>query len=534
MTAPACVGRYEIVRRLGKSMTDVYLAIDTVENRKVALKLIRTGGDPVSRLVLEAERRGAEIQRQLRALDPRMVEIYNFGDEGEWFFVAMQYVEGRNLSEVLHAEGRIDPVRAATIALEICEQLAKFHAWHSPVVHGDIKPSNIHLGCHDTVRLLDFGIAKKLREDRDDTNHNFGSPSYCSPERLTRSAVDPHSDLWAVGATLYELLAGAPPYQADNTRKLESLIRSRRAPRALPPGCPPALQAIVSKALAPDPRQRYGSARQFQADLQAFLEHRPTAAEQGRRAGWAANSTIEAARACFHRATQTLARARKRIGVSPAGAVGWFALGMTMWVGGTIAWEAWHARKVAAAAPKPAPTATVALAPAISPTPRLPEDELPKLYAAAGRQILEAYRHSSDPSLHDFDWHKAELYLERAAELGGSDDTVQGQLALCRGYAALERLSGEPYSRTAAMQLRLYARGQFTIAAQKMPQSPDPHLALARVYVYSLPDVSKAMAEFDAAERLGAALGQREFAQQADAWRLQAARRRARRSYPWL
>ena len=80
------------------------------------------------------------------------------------------------------------------------------------------------------MRLLDFGIAKTLRADCDATFSHFGSPSYCSPERLTRSEIDQQSDLWAVGATLYQMLAGSPPYQAENTRKLESLIRSKRPP----------------------------------------------------------------------------------------------------------------------------------------------------------------------------------------------------------------------------------------------------------------------------------------------------------------
>src|SRR5690349_17612790 len=171
MVAPTRVGRYEIVRLLGKSMTEVYLAIDTVENRKTALKLIPSSNDPKKRLQLEAERRGAAIQKELQVVDPRMVEVYEVGDLDGYFYVAMQYVEGRTVSEVLRADSVVDPTRAAVIALEICEQLAKFHAWQSTVVHGDIKPSNVHLGPNDTVRLLDFGIAKTLRADRDATAH---------------------------------------------------------------------------------------------------------------------------------------------------------------------------------------------------------------------------------------------------------------------------------------------------------------------------------------------------------------------------
>src|SRR5207302_9849568 len=130
----------------------------------------------------------------------------------------------------------------------------------SSVVHGVIQPSNTHICPNDTVRLLDFGIAKTLRVDCNDTIHIFGSPSYCSPERLARSQVDQQSDLWAVGATLYEMLAGTPPYQAQNTRQLESLIRSKPPPRPLPSSCAVPFRAIVTKALAPHPAHRYGSA----------------------------------------------------------------------------------------------------------------------------------------------------------------------------------------------------------------------------------------------------------------------------------
>jgi serine/threonine-protein kinase len=224
MNPPTRIGRYEIIRRLSKSMTEVYLATDTLENRKVALKLIAHGDDRAMQLVVEAERRGAAIQKELHHLDPRMVEIYEYGDTDGYFFVAMEFIEGRTVADVLASDHVVDPYRAAVISLEICEQLSKIHSWESAVVHGDIKPSNIHLSFGDTVRLLDFGIAKMLRVDCNATVHQFGSPSYCSPERLTRAEVDPHSDLWALGATLYEMLAGVPPYQAEDTRKLEGLI----------------------------------------------------------------------------------------------------------------------------------------------------------------------------------------------------------------------------------------------------------------------------------------------------------------------
>jgi hypothetical protein len=152
----------------------------------------------------------------------------------------------------------------------------------------------------------------------------------------------------------------------------------------------------------------------------------------------------------------------------------------------------------------------------------MPKDNLPALYTAAGERILAAYRNSTDPVLQDFDWHKAEVCLERAVELGSGDNRTVGMLALARGYATLERLSGGEYSEAAARPLRLMAFQQFTLAAQKLPHDPDPHLALARVYVYSLPNLEKALAEFGAAEQVGAAMGRREIEQQADAYRIRA------------
>ncbi len=527
MTAPLKIGRYEIVRRIGRSMTDVYLAIDTVENRKAALKLVKT--DSASRLVLEAERRGAAIQREMFALDPRVVEIYEYGDADGYFFVAMQYVEGRNLAELLRVEHAMDANRAAVIALEICEQLAKFHSWQSTVVHGDIKPSNIHIGDNDTVRLLDFGIAKTLRTGRDATAHNFGSPGYCSPERLVRSEVDQQSDLWAVGATLYEMLAGTPPYQAQDTRKLEALIRARRPPRALPAAVPRPLRLIVSKSLAREEAQRYRSAVEFMADLQAFLSHKPTLAEMERRSNWNPNATLDAARAALKKATRTVKQARRHWRL--IGAFGWFAAGMALWIAGALAWQSWQSLRAQPVAAKtvlkrPAViekagenSAETAVVKAVPPEPHI---DWAARYVAEADAILAAYRASSDPVLRNFDWHKAEIRLQDAADWGRVDDETLGKLALAKGYAALERLSTGEYSGIDAGKLRVQARADFEDAVKRMPQSADPRLALARIYVYSMPNLERALEEFRQAENLGVKFGPREIEEQADAWRIRA------------
>jgi hypothetical protein len=519
MMAPSKLGRYEIVRPIGRSMTDVYLAIDTVENRKAALKLIRPDEGSVAKLVMEAERRGAAIQKEIGGLDPRVVQIYDFGDLDGYFYVAMQYVEGRTLAEVLKADTVVDANRAAVIALEICEQLAKFHARQSAVVHGDIKPSNIHLGPNDTVRLLDFGIAKTLRSSGNATAHNFGSPSYCAPERLTRSQVDEQSDLWALGATLYEMLTGVPPYRAQDTHKLENLIRSKRPPRALPASCPRGLRAIVTKVLAPDPARRYETAAAMQADLQAFLEHRTTAAEMEQRAAWRNGATMIAACEALRKATRTLVRVRKTLKL--AGALAWFLVGMCLSIGGIKAWWVWREHRPAVAAKStPAKRTTPAARP-----PALPDS---RLYSEPAETIIAAYESAADPALDDFDWHKAEILLEHAVAAGDASAHTAGELALAKGYATLERLSSGDYSGGAAAQLSAEARVNFAKAEAALSGDPAPHLAMARLYVYTLPDTGKAMDEFAAAEKLGATLGRREVEQQGDAYRWRAQRLAAR------
>ncbi|MGH9667365.1 MAG: serine/threonine-protein kinase, partial [Bryobacteraceae bacterium] len=292
-------GRYEIVRKLGRSMTDVYLATDPAANRPVVLKLIEESKDEFTRLVIDAERRGAQIQRQLHEADRRILEIYDFGELNGCFFVTMEYFDGKNIAEILQTERRLAPERACRYALEVLSQLDRLHAFVSDldgrrraVVHGDIKPSNIQIGAQGEVRLLDFGIAKVITYTHNLTHHNLGSPTYCSPERLAKAQVDPQADLWALGVSLYEMVAGAPPYQAQSTRKLENLIQSRRPPRALPPDCPRALGAVVSKALAADLDRRYASAMEFESDLRALLEGRPTAAENERAPSWETNDTV--------------------------------------------------------------------------------------------------------------------------------------------------------------------------------------------------------------------------------------------------
>jgi serine/threonine protein kinase len=281
------IGKFEILRKLGRGgMADVYLAHDGDANRQVALKVIEIGADQEAQDTLAAERHGAILQARLCGIDPHVATVHEYGETDRFFFISMEHVEGEDLSTLL-GRGPLAPDRAIDIAIEVCSLLVTAHGLlltvegepHQGVIHGDLKPRNIRIVPDGRVKVLDFGIAKALSLTRKLTRNDFGSVAYASPERLETGEVDIHSDLWSVGVVLYEALTGRQPYQEVNTRRLEEVIRSRRAPPSLPSTCSPALQRVVARALTPDFARRYPTAADFKADLVALRENRPTIAD---------------------------------------------------------------------------------------------------------------------------------------------------------------------------------------------------------------------------------------------------------------
>jgi len=206
------IGKYEILRKLGRGgMADVYLAQDTGNERTVALKVIEDGPDADSHEAIEAERRGSQLQSRLADIDARVVRIFDIGDMDGYFGVAMEYVEGQDLADLMrHGPAPVDD--AVDIALAICQTLQNAHNLeveidgkeYRGIVHGDIKPKNIRIDMENRVRVLDFGIAKALSLSRKLTRNEFGSVPYASPERLESGEVNAMSDLWSLGVLLYE------------------------------------------------------------------------------------------------------------------------------------------------------------------------------------------------------------------------------------------------------------------------------------------------------------------------------------------
>src|SRR5215467_5668297 len=166
-------------------------------------------------------------------MDPHVVRVFDAGDADGYFYVAMEYIDGQDLHELMRG-GKLVPSFAVEVAIAVARTLESAHGlkvniggkdYHG-LVHGDIKPKNIRIDSHGEVRVLDFGIAKALSLSRRLTRNEFGSVPYASPERLETGEVDFGSDLWSLAVMLYEMLAGVQPFTAPGTEQLERRIRS--------------------------------------------------------------------------------------------------------------------------------------------------------------------------------------------------------------------------------------------------------------------------------------------------------------------
>ncbi|MEM1418534.1 MAG: serine/threonine-protein kinase, partial [Myxococcota bacterium] len=274
-------GRYHLVRRLGDGgMGSVYKAADRVLRRFVAVKLLhpRTAENPsaVERFVREA-RSSAAIGH------PNIIDILDFGLEGDRHFLVMEYLRGRSLSEALVEEGRLSIARACSIATHTLAGLAAAH--DRGILHRDLKPANLMLiallGDRDFVKVCDFGFAALVKPTvRIDEGKSLtpartlvGTPAYAAPERLRGDeSRDPRMDLYSLGVVLYEMLAGRRPFDAPTFRELALRVRNDPAPplRLHRPDIPPALEAVVARALSKSRDHRHGSAQELAAALVPF------------------------------------------------------------------------------------------------------------------------------------------------------------------------------------------------------------------------------------------------------------------------
>jgi serine/threonine-protein kinase len=274
-------GKYFVHHLLGRGgMADVYKATWLDADRPVAVKILRGSptADPLLACRFEREAHAASLLRH-----PHSTEILDFGtgDDGS-LYMAMELVPGRTLARVVSEEAPLDPPRAVHVAAQVLEALAAAHL-HG-IIHRDLKPANVMVAQRDGadfVKVLDFGIAI-LAEQADAearlTQHGmvYGTPAYMSPEQIRGDPVDARSDLYAVAAMLFEMLTGAPPFSAATPLALAAKHLTEPAP-AVDRGAaiPPALAAVVARALEKDPAQRPASADAMRRDLLASLGPQP-------------------------------------------------------------------------------------------------------------------------------------------------------------------------------------------------------------------------------------------------------------------
>ncbi len=268
------IGRYEIKSLIGAGgMGTLYLARDTNPNtyRLVALKLLNANLDSEDL----RERFGREA-RSLAALNhSNVVNIYDSGEYQYSPYIVMEYVRGETLAEKIARKAPLSIAQKLKLMSELCAGLA--HAHEAGIIHRDIKPANLMVDHHGRLKLLDFGIARgeagmtRFGPQVTQVNVRIGTPGYMSPEQIEGGEIDGRSDLFAVGAVLYELIAYREAFSGTTTRQIENkVLQSQPAPlTSVVPGLDPELESIVNKALAKDPSDRYQDAIQ----LESALEH---------------------------------------------------------------------------------------------------------------------------------------------------------------------------------------------------------------------------------------------------------------------
>jgi serine/threonine protein kinase len=572
------------------SFGTVWHARRTVDGRRVALKLVRRTGAADARERIDAERRGALLQRSFHDAHGLVPAVYDIGyDQDEDLFIAMELIEGGALADQI-GRGPLDPQVAAGHALAICAFLEKAHSFSTTIegdhydrlVHADLKPGHIFIRPAGDVIVLDFGIAKAMDKATPLTTNNWGTSAYMSPERLIDGRVDEQVDFWSVGIILYEMLAGHRPYRAFHApslkSQLERAIRGNAPREPLPASVPPALQAMVSKLLAYQPERRYRNATAIHADLDAYLAGgRPLALyEYDTPAttrvtadppvppddatmpvastdplpmlppplppplpGYVPPTTPLPASATTAPAPPVAPAAvtKKRSFVRRLlrAAVLLWALGVA--TAEATAWmQAERYRRAVAEIDGPALSAAEASYDRVSSSSPLKiglrmrvDAPLPLHLLALADRVIEDYRHDQ-PSLLLADWKQAEQAMRWALRIDPGSRDARARLQTCEAH--ILRITTRPGRSAAAQAAYRRAIDRFRAAARLDTDSYDAYLGISRVAVYGLvpADVDLAAESIKEAEKRGYTPGRRERAQLGDGYmrRADALRREAR------
>ena len=263
-------GRYEVVSHIGQGgMADVFLAVDTILNRQVAIKILRAdlSSDTVS--ILRFER---EAQAAASLAHPNIVEIYDVGEYKDHHYIVMEYIAGKTLKQVIRSRGPLVNEEAVDIMKQHCSAVAEAHS--RGIIHRDIKPQNVIVKADGSLKILDFGIATALGSVQlTQANNVMGSVHYLAPELAKGEPASFQSDIYALGIVLYEMLSGDVPYKADQA--VQVALKHMREPmpsvRAINSTVPQSLENIITRCTAKDPSLRYPNAEEMLVDVSTCL-----------------------------------------------------------------------------------------------------------------------------------------------------------------------------------------------------------------------------------------------------------------------
>lgn len=262
--------RYEIIKSIGEGgMANVYLAQDTILNRKVAIKVLR--GD-----LATDEKFIRRFQREALAASslshPNIVEMYDVGEDNGNYYIVMEYVEGRTLKQLLKKRGTLTLPEVIDIMLQLTDGIA--HAHDSYIIHRDLKPQNIMIADDGAIKITDFGIAMALNSTQlTQTNSVMGSVHYLPPEQASGKGSTTKSDIYSMGILFFELLTGKLPFKGENA--VEIALKHMKDPipsvRKINPNIPQSIENIVLKSTAKNPKNRYNDVKEMYNDLKTAL-----------------------------------------------------------------------------------------------------------------------------------------------------------------------------------------------------------------------------------------------------------------------
>lgn len=263
-------GRYEVISHIGQGgMADVFLALDSILNRQVAIKILRADLSQDTVSILRFER---EAQAATALSHPNIVEIYDVGDYKGHHYIVMEYVPGKTLKQIIRERGPLMKEEAIDIMKQLTSAI--FEAHKKGIIHRDIKPQNIIVKSDGTIKILDFGIATaKGSSQLTQANNVMGSVHYLAPELAKGDGASSQSDVYAMGIVLFEMLAGDVPYKADQAVQIALMHMRDPLPdiRILNPSIPQSIANIIDKAAAKAVQDRYQTAGEMLKDLETCL-----------------------------------------------------------------------------------------------------------------------------------------------------------------------------------------------------------------------------------------------------------------------